>query len=92
MPPGHYDVTVTATGFGVYKETAVPLETGEARRLAVGLELGSIQTEVTVVAPLRRLDTDTPTKGEFVITSYSIHYTKLYELELLHKILDRCVK
>lgn len=66
LPPGLYRVTVTAPGFRVFHETAVPLETGEVRRMAVLLQVASVHTEVTVVAPLRRLDTDTPSRGDLV--------------------------
>ncbi len=64
--PGVYGVTVTAPGFRVFNETALPLEIGEVRRLEVRLQVATVHTEITVLAPLRRLDTDTPSRGELV--------------------------
>jgi len=64
--PGRYRVMVAAPGFRTVAETGLTLEAGEVRRLLVALELGAIQQQVTVVAPLPRLDTDTAAKADVI--------------------------
>lgn len=66
LAPGRYRLRVEAAGFKTYVETGMPLETGEVRRVAPRLGVGAVRQEVTVVAPLRRLNTDTALKSELV--------------------------
>ena len=48
LPPGSYDISVTATGFKKYQAKAVKLDVAEKARVDVALEVGSISTEVIV--------------------------------------------
>ncbi len=48
LAPGSYDVIVTAQGFKKYEAKGVKLDVGEKARVDVGLEVGSISTEVIV--------------------------------------------
>ena len=48
LAPGAYDVIVTAQGFKKYEAKGVTLDVGEKARVDVGLEVGSISTEVIV--------------------------------------------
>ena len=48
LPPGTYDVSVSATGFKKYQAKAVKLDVAEKARIDVSLEVGSISTEVIV--------------------------------------------
>ncbi len=66
LPPGRYRVAVSAPGFRTFVQTAFALEADQVRRLAVSLQVGTVQQEVTVVAPLLRMNTDTAAKSEAV--------------------------
>ncbi len=66
LPPGRYRVTVTAQGFRTFVQTALTLEADQIRRVPVTLQLGPVQQEVTVVAPLLPLNTDTAAKGDVI--------------------------
>ncbi len=48
VPPGVYRVTVEAAGFDKQVQTGVQLTSGESLRMDVRLEVGKVQTEVTV--------------------------------------------
>jgi hypothetical protein len=48
LAPGSYDVIVSAAGFKKYEAKAVKLDVAEKARVDVGLEVGSISTEVVV--------------------------------------------
>lgn len=48
LPPGNYDVSVSAAGFKKYQAKAVKLDVAEKARVDVSLEVGSINTEVVV--------------------------------------------
>jgi hypothetical protein len=48
LPPGTYDITITAAGFKKYSAKAVKLDVAEKARIDVSLEVGSISTEVIV--------------------------------------------
>jgi hypothetical protein len=66
LPPGRYRVVVTAPGFSSFVDTALALETDQVRRLAVALQLQPVRQNVTVVAPLPRVNTDTAAKGDVI--------------------------
>ena len=48
VPPGTYRVTIEAAGFDKQVQSGVQLTSGESLRLDVALEIGKMQTEVTV--------------------------------------------
>src|SRR5271165_2051397 len=48
LPPGTYNIIVTATGFKKYQAKGVKLDVAEKARVDVPLEVGSISTEVIV--------------------------------------------
>ncbi len=54
LPPGVYDITVSAPGFSQAKIDAVTLEVGQSRTLNTQLTVGAIQDTITVTdtAPL----------------------------------------
>jgi hypothetical protein len=54
LPPGLYTLEVEATGFRHYKQAGITLAAGQTARQEVGLTLGAVSEEVTVVsqAPL----------------------------------------
>jgi Carboxypeptidase regulatory-like domain/TonB-dependent Receptor Plug Domain len=48
LPPGSYNILVSATGFKKYQAKGVVLDVAEKARVDVSLEVGSISTEVVV--------------------------------------------
>ncbi len=66
LPPGRYHLSVAAPGFRTFVETGIPLEPAEVRRVTPRLQVGPVSEEITVVAPQRRLNTDTISKTELV--------------------------
>jgi hypothetical protein len=48
LPPGSYDIIVSAAGFKKYQVKNAKLDVGEKARIDVALEVGSISTEVVV--------------------------------------------
>ena len=48
LPPGSYDITVTAQGFKKFTATAVVLRVAQKARVDVSLQVGAATTEVTV--------------------------------------------
>jgi hypothetical protein len=66
LAPGPYRLTAEAPGFRAFVEIGIPLEAGEVRRVEASLQVGPVSEEVTVVAPLGRLNSDTMTTGQTV--------------------------
>src|SRR5262249_36631718 len=48
LPPGQYDITVTATGFRKYQARGVTLRVAQKARIDVKLQLGDVNSEITV--------------------------------------------
>ena len=48
LPPATYTLTVEAGGFSTYKQTGVVLDAGQAASLPVTMQVGTVQTEITV--------------------------------------------
>jgi len=64
MPPGGYDVTVTAPGFRTYKAEGVILRVAQNARIDVPLQVGSVNSEITVQGEsLAQVDTQSSTLG-----------------------------
>ena len=57
LPPGNYDVTVTAQGFTVAKRTAVPVVLGRNSRVDFKLEVGQLSESITISADAAMVDT-----------------------------------
>ncbi len=57
LPPGTYDVTVTAQGFTVTKKTAVPVVLGRNSRVDFKLEVGQLSESITISADAAMVDT-----------------------------------
>ncbi len=48
LPPGSYDLTISASGFKTYKETGIVLRVAQKSRADATLQVGGQATEVTV--------------------------------------------
>ena len=58
VPPGHYDVKVTLTGFREFVQTNVPVSAGQISRVDVKLDIGALTETVTVASDAQLLQTD----------------------------------
>ena len=58
VPPGHYDVKVSLTGFREFVQTNVPVSAGQISRVDVKLEIGALTETVTVASDAQLLQTD----------------------------------
>ncbi len=68
LEPGQYELTATHQGFQRRVETDLTLEVGQAVRLDVKLDPGSISETVEVRAELPVLNTENSVKGDVVIS------------------------
>jgi hypothetical protein len=66
LPVGSYDITVSATGFGSYKQTAVTLDVGQRFRTDASLQVGGSQETVTVTSTTAPLQTDESSVGNVI--------------------------
>src|SRR3954463_65816 len=58
VPPGHYDVKVSLTGFREFVQTNVPVSAGQISRVDVKMEIGALTETVTVASDAQLLQTD----------------------------------
>jgi hypothetical protein len=68
LPPGNYDVVVSAKGFKQNNRTQIPVNVGQTTDLHVALETGSTQETVTVTGSAPLIQDKTSTLAQ-VITS-----------------------
>ena len=59
LPPGHYEIEVTGSGFSSLKETGIYLETAAVYTANVTLQVGTVATAVTVTADSTAVQTTT---------------------------------
>ncbi|HEU5401410.1 MAG TPA: TonB-dependent receptor [Terriglobales bacterium] len=57
LPPGHYEVTITASGFAKGKANDVVITVGQVAELPVNLELATVKEEVTVSTEAELVET-----------------------------------
>jgi hypothetical protein len=58
LPPGAYDLTVSAPGFTPYSRKAVPVNANEVTRADVAMTVGQVNQEMTISAQAANLQTD----------------------------------
>jgi len=63
LPPGHYEVTITATGFAKGKASDVVITVGQMAELPVMLELATVKEEVTVSTEAELVETQRSTSS-----------------------------
>lgn len=66
LPPGSYDVTVSATGFKTIARTGIALTVGAQQRLNVPLQVGAVTQKVTVSGAPPAVQLTTPTLSGYV--------------------------
>ena len=66
LPPGVYDITVTAPGFQSFVQKGVQLTVAQVATLAVGLKVGSTSDTVTVTGGAELINTTTAELGQVI--------------------------
>ncbi|HUS08219.1 MAG TPA: carboxypeptidase-like regulatory domain-containing protein, partial [Bryobacteraceae bacterium] len=66
LPPGVYDVSISAPGFAAAKIEAVALEVGQSRTLNTQLNIGQLQDAVTVTDSTPLLTTNRADRGTVI--------------------------
>ena len=61
LAPGKYELTVTSTGFGRYRQTGIVLTVGQVATVNISLKVASVSEEVTVTTEAPLIE---PTKTE----------------------------
>jgi hypothetical protein len=61
VPPGTYEITFEAKGFKKQVYSRVEVTVNQNMRVDASLEVGSIETQVTVEATASLVDTSSPT-------------------------------
>ncbi len=63
LDPGRYVVTVTAEGFQAVRRTGIVLLTADKLNLNIGMEVGAVTQEITVVGEQELIQTATASRG-----------------------------
>ena len=66
LPAGTYKVTAEAAGFQLYTATDIDLKVNDQLRIDVTLDVGSVQSEVTVEASAVQVETETTQLGDVI--------------------------
>src|SRR5581483_1542712 len=66
LEPGFYDVTVAKEGFKQVRDRRLELQVGQAARLDITLEVGTVTQTVEVSATLPVLNTESFTRGDVI--------------------------
>ncbi len=70
VPPGTYDVSITAAGFSPYTQRGITLDVNVPANLRINLSLQSANEHVTVTANAQMVDTETGTLRQVVSEKY----------------------
>ena len=66
LPPGHYDVEVSQSGFTTFRQTGILLDVNSAKVVNVKLNVGQISEKVEVSTDAVQLDTASTQNGEVI--------------------------
>lgn len=66
LPVGRYRVEASANGFQRFAVTDLPLEVNQQRRIDVSLQVGNLQTEISVEASALTVETTSTQLGEVI--------------------------
>jgi hypothetical protein len=68
VPPGSYDLTATANGFGLYTRRGIALAVGDRASVEVTLEVGQVTSSVAVTAELTGVESNQDITGQLMDT------------------------
>ncbi len=71
LPPGSYDLSVSASGFGPYRQTGITLDVNAPANVQVHLNVQSVSQETTVNANAQMVDTESGTLHQIVNEKYA---------------------
>jgi hypothetical protein len=71
LPPGSYDLSVSASGFGLYRQTGITLDVNAPATVQVHLNVQSVSQETTVNANAQMVDTESGTLHQIVNEKYA---------------------
>jgi hypothetical protein len=66
LPPGHYDIEASKTGFTTLRQTGILLDVDSARVLNIKMNVGQISEKVEVSASAVQIDTASTQNGEVI--------------------------
>jgi hypothetical protein len=70
LPPGSYDLAVSASGFAPYTRRGIVLATGDRVSLDVQLTVGTVSSSVEVSAPLTGIESNQDITGQLLDTQH----------------------
>jgi len=80
LPPGTYNLSVSAAGFRSYKQVGIPLTVGALPTIEINMEIGTVAETVEVTGTPPIVDVTT-SKVAVTITDSDIEIRPLFELE-----------
>jgi len=87
LPPGSYQITVSAPGFQTAAQTEIQLRVGDALRIDIVLTLAAQTASIDVSEQLQILETDNATRGQVIgrreITDLPLNLRNFLSLALL---------
>jgi hypothetical protein len=87
IPPGRYDVEVTAPGFRTFRDTGLPVDVATPAHLDVRLEVGGVSEAVEVTDVVSMLNTESAAQGTIIggekIQSLPLNGRQFIDLALL---------
>jgi hypothetical protein len=87
IPPGRYDIEVTAPGFRTFRDTGLPVAVAVPAHLDVQLEVGGVSESVEVTAVVSMLNTESAAQGTVIgeekIQSLPLNGRQFIDLALL---------
>jgi hypothetical protein len=69
LPPDHYEVQITASGFEQYRQTALVVDVNSALRVDARLQVGAVTEQVSVSATAAHVETTNTQMGEIIGTA-----------------------
>jgi hypothetical protein len=70
LPPGSYDLSAKANGFGPYVRRGIVLAVGDRANVSVQLEVGQVSSSVAVTAELTGVETNQDITGQLMDTQH----------------------
>ena len=70
LPPGNYDLSVTASGFGPFQRRSIVLAVGQRANVDVQLQVGAVQSSISVTADLTGVESGQDITGQLTDTRH----------------------
>ena len=63
VPPGHYQIFISAAGYELWTESAIDVEIGQVKQINAVLKIGSVSQSVVVTGTAPEINTETADRG-----------------------------